>query len=95
MFSTLYGTNFPFQMHFKMPFAICFNLQESTILSSGNGLNSDFILVIPWWQVPYKFMSVLAFISTRLELWSVLRKGTPIPTSEANLQQTDLVYDVI
>ena len=38
MFSTLYGTYFPFQMLFKMPSAICFNLNQSKILSSGNGL---------------------------------------------------------
>ena len=38
MFSTLCGTYFLFQMHFKMSFAICFNLDQSKILSSGNGL---------------------------------------------------------
>ena len=27
-------------MHFKMPSAICFNLDQSKILSSGNGLRS-------------------------------------------------------
>ena len=40
MFSTLYGTYFPFQMHFKMS-AICFNLDQCKILSSGNGLNGE------------------------------------------------------
>ena len=39
MFPTLYGTYFPFYMHFKMSSAICFNLDQSKILSSGNGLN--------------------------------------------------------
>ena len=38
MFSTLYGTYFSFQMHFEMSSAICFNLSQSNILSSGNGL---------------------------------------------------------
>ena len=40
MFSTLYGTYFSFQMHFKMSSATCFNLDQSKILSSGNGVNS-------------------------------------------------------
>ena len=38
MFSTLCGTYFSFQMHSKMSSAICFNLDQSKILSSGNGL---------------------------------------------------------
>ena len=38
MFSILYGTYFPFEMHFKMLSAICFNSDQSKILSSGNGL---------------------------------------------------------
>ena len=33
-----YGTYFSFEMHFKMSSAICFNLDQSKILSSGNGL---------------------------------------------------------
>ena len=33
VFSTLYDTYFSFQMHFKMS-AICFNLDQSKILSS-------------------------------------------------------------
>ena len=37
MFSTLYGTYFSFQLHFKMSSAICFNLDQSKISSSGNG----------------------------------------------------------
>ena len=36
MCSTLYGTYFSFQMDFKMSSAICFNLDQSKILSSGN-----------------------------------------------------------
>ena len=40
MFSTLYGTYFSFQMHFKMSSAIRFNVDLSKILSSGNGLKS-------------------------------------------------------
>ena len=35
MFSTLYGTDFPFQTNFKMSSAICFNLDQSKMLSSG------------------------------------------------------------
>ena len=38
MFSTQYGTDFPFWMHFKMSSAICFDLDQSKILSSDNGL---------------------------------------------------------
>ena len=38
MFSTVYGTYFSFEMHFKMSSAICFNLDQFKILSSGNGL---------------------------------------------------------
>ena len=34
-----YDTYFPFQMHFKMSSAICFNLDQSKIFSSGNELN--------------------------------------------------------
>ena len=39
MFSTLYGTYFSFQMYFNMSSEICFNLNQSKILSSGNVLN--------------------------------------------------------
>ena len=38
MFSTLYGTYFSFQMHFNMLTAICFNLDQSKTLWSGNSL---------------------------------------------------------
>ena len=38
MFTTLYGTYFLFEMHFKMSSAVCFNLDQFKILSSGNGL---------------------------------------------------------
>ena len=38
VFSTLYGTCFSFWMHFKMSSAICFSLDQSKILSSGNSL---------------------------------------------------------
>ena len=38
MFSTLYGTYISFQMHFKMSSTICFGLDQSKILSSGNWL---------------------------------------------------------
>ena len=37
MFSIVYGTYFSSQMHFKMS-GICFNLDQSEIMSSGNGL---------------------------------------------------------
>ena len=40
MFSTLYGTYFLFEMHFRISSAICFNLDKSKILSSVNGLMS-------------------------------------------------------
>ena len=38
MFSTLYGTYFPFYMHFKMLSVIRFNLEQSKNVSFGNGL---------------------------------------------------------
>ena len=39
MFSSIYyGTYFSLQIHFKRSSAICFNLDQSKILSSGNGL---------------------------------------------------------
>ena len=38
MFSTQYGTYFSFQIRFQMFSAICFNLDQSKILSSGNAL---------------------------------------------------------
>ena len=38
MFSTLYGTYFPFLNAFKMSSAISLNLDRSRILSSGNGI---------------------------------------------------------
>ena len=44
MFSTLYGTCFSFYMNFKMMSAICFNLDQSKILSSGNNI------IISWGQ---------------------------------------------
>ena len=40
MFSTLCGTYFSFQIHFKMLSAICSNLDQSKILSSGNSLTT-------------------------------------------------------
>ena len=45
MFSTLYGTHFPFYMHFKMSSAIRFNLDQSKILLPGNGLNAGKITI--------------------------------------------------
>ena len=41
MFSTLYGTHFSFQMHLKTSSVICFNLDQSKMLSSGNGLSKE------------------------------------------------------
>ena len=52
MFSTLYGTYLSFLMHFKMSSAICFNLNQSKILSSGNGLVVVIeILVMKVWLI--------------------------------------------
>ena len=39
MFSPLFGTYFSLKMDFQIS-AICFNLDESKVLSSGNGLSS-------------------------------------------------------
>ena len=41
MFSTLCGTYFLFQMPFKVSSAVGFNLDQSKVLSSGNGLNKS------------------------------------------------------
>ena len=38
MFSTLYGIYFLIYIHFKMLSAICFSLDQSKILLSGDGL---------------------------------------------------------
>ena len=40
MFSTLYDTYFSLSMHFRMSSAISFNLDQSKIFSSGNGLKT-------------------------------------------------------
>ena len=40
MFPSLQGTYFLFQMHFKMSPEICFNLDQSKILSSDNVLKT-------------------------------------------------------
>ena len=45
MFSTLYDTYFPFYMHCKMSSAIFFNLDQSKVFSSGNGLKDLIHLV--------------------------------------------------
>ena len=45
MFSTLSGTYFLFSTCFEMSSAICFNLDQSNILSSGNGLKDFFLKV--------------------------------------------------
>ena len=49
MFSTLYGTYFSLQMHFKMSCAIPFNLNQSKILLSGN-----------WLRISYSFFDVVS-----------------------------------
>ena len=52
MLSTLYGTYFPFEMHFKMSSAICLNLDQCKVLSSGNGLNIIKMSIInPWKEI--------------------------------------------
>ena len=45
MFSTLYGTYFSFSMHFKMSPAICFNLDQSKILLSVNGISKVYVCI--------------------------------------------------
>ena len=44
MFSSLYGTYFSFQMYFEVLSAVRFNLDQSKIWSSGNGLIATFQL---------------------------------------------------
>ena len=39
MFSVLYGSYFSFQMLFQISSAICFDSEESKILSTSNGWN--------------------------------------------------------
>ena len=48
MFSTPYSTYFSFSMHFKMLSAICFKLDQSKVLLSGNGLTVAFPHRNPW-----------------------------------------------
>ena len=43
MFSTPYGTYFSFEVHFEVSSAICFNLDQSKIFLSGNGLITLYI----------------------------------------------------
>ena len=51
MFSTQYGTYFSFQIHFKMLSAICFNLDQSEILLSSDGLT--LYQTVPTFNDPY------------------------------------------
>ena len=46
MFSTPYGIYFSFWMHFKLSSAICFNLDQSKILSPGYGLLNSFLHIL-------------------------------------------------
>ena len=49
MFSILYVTFFSFKMHFKMS-TICFSLDQSKILLTGNGLKGNFSLSAKIWS---------------------------------------------
>ena len=56
MFCTLYGTYFSFLMHCKMSSAICFTLDQSKILSSGNWLifsKTNFMHLLTYYQTAY------------------------------------------
>ena len=44
MFSTLHGTYFPFYMYFKILSELCFNSDQSEILSSSNVVNHQLTL---------------------------------------------------
>ena len=48
MFSSLCSTYFPFYMHFKMSSVICFKLDQSKILSSGNELSTKIVSYSPF-----------------------------------------------
>ena len=63
MFSTLYGTYFLFLIHFKMSYAICFNLDQSKILLSGNGLKVLLSTFFPLHKKSDRKMQILYLIS--------------------------------
>ena len=71
MFSTLYGTYFSFQMHFKMSSAICFNLDQSKILSSGNGLTLSLLMTTQESFVDSVDLDQTAQ-NVKFDLWSTL-----------------------
>ena len=60
MFSTLYGTYFLFLMHLKMSSANSFNLDQSKILLSGNGLTIQVWLL----TIKIRLMQLCSFIYT-------------------------------
>ena len=75
MFSTLYDTYFSFQVNFKISSAICLGLDQSKILSSGNGLMHKVSF-----QVSLCYPRSLAWVRkslTRIEVfcyWSIFCK---------------------
>ena len=65
-----YGTYFSFYMQFKMSSAICFNLDQSKILSSGNGLSH---LNVKIWNItmkPVNHTQIAFFIVRQLKNWT-------------------------
>ena len=66
MFSTLYGIYSSFKMHFRMSSAICFNLNQSKILSSGNGLK--WLTLYP--MTHFEIEKWSAWVPTTLVHWS-------------------------
>ena len=72
MFSILYGTYFSFEMHFKMLSAICFNLDHSKILLSGNGLNPILLFATMHLLAHCRARSACRYMQSDLTMHSLL-----------------------
>ena len=76
IFSTLYGIYFSFQMHFKMSSAICLNLDQSKILSSGSGLRGNqcktvYVTVLLSSQIEKRVLALIRVIDRIIGLRSL------------------------
>ena len=88
MFSTLYGTYFIFQMHFEMSSAICFNLDKSKILLSGNGLK------ISWKEIAHLVKMTISYtnyVKHSIHWTHALEKGGLLHLSDTSYQARHLI----
>ena len=58
-------------MHFKIPSAICFNLDQSKILSSGYGLSLLFTVHCPWSDPGLHPQSYKAYSTRRVDTHTI------------------------